>query len=124
VESSVLSSPAVRGNRESQLDAIFHALGDRTRRALIAQLAKSPARITELAAPFSMSLPAVSRHIRVLEEAGLVRRRVDGRVHHCMLRAQSLREAARWLKHYQDFWEGSLESLAKFVEPRPAGPRR
>jgi DNA-binding transcriptional ArsR family regulator len=111
-----MSSVRSRGGREAQLDAIFHALGDRTRRALIAHLAKSPARITELAAPFSMSLPAVSRHIRVLEHAGLVARRVDGRVHHCSLRGESLRDAAAWLRHYRGFWESNLESLARFVE--------
>jgi DNA-binding transcriptional ArsR family regulator len=120
----VLSSSGNRRARDEQLDAIFHALGDRTRRALIAHLAKAPARITELAAPFAMSLPAVSRHIRVLEEAGLVARRVDGRVHQCSLRAQSLSDATGWLKQYQQFWEGGLESLARFVEQPSTKQRR
>ena len=68
-----------RGSADDRLDAVFHALGDRTRRALLARLATRPARVTELARPFDMSLPAVSRHIRVLEAAGLIARSVDGR---------------------------------------------
>src|SRR5215468_3560266 len=70
-------------SREDQLDRIFGALADRTRRALLARLAERPAMVTELAAPFDMSLPAVSRHIRVLEQARLVERAVDGRMHLC-----------------------------------------
>jgi len=104
--------------REQPLDAIFQALGDRTRRALLARLAQRPAMITELAAPFAMSLPAVSRHIRVLEGAGLVARTVDGRVHRCALHAAPLRSAAAWLQQYRRFWQGSLESLARYVERR------
>lgn len=104
--------------REQRLDAIFQALGDRTRRALLARLARRPAMITELAAPFAMSLPAVSRHIRVLEGAGLVARTVDGRVHRCALRAAPLGSAAAWLQQYRRFWEGSLESLARYAERR------
>jgi DNA-binding transcriptional ArsR family regulator len=104
--------------REARLDAIFQALGDRTRRTLLAQLARRPAMITELAAPFAMSLPAVSRHIRVLEDAGLVARTVEGRVHRCALHAAPLRSAAAWLQHYRRFWEGNLESLARYAERR------
>jgi len=112
-----LSMEKARGaGGERQLDLIFRALGDRTRRRLLARLAKKPAMITELAEPFAMSLPAVSRHIRVLERAGLVSREVDGRVHQCSLSAAPLKSAEKWLRQYQRFWEGTLESLARYVE--------
>ena len=101
---------------DARLDAVFHALGDRTRRALLARLAHGPAMVTELAEPFRMSLPAVSRHIRVLEKARLVARSVDGRVHRCSLRAEPLRGAQQWLNRYRHFWEGTLDSLASYVE--------
>jgi DNA-binding transcriptional ArsR family regulator len=72
--------------------------------------------ITELAAPFRLSLPAVSRHIRVLERARLVKRTVDGRVHRCALRTEPLQQAERWILHYRHFWEGALDSLTRYVE--------
>src|SRR5216683_2622769 len=118
----VCSGVARRVSREKQnlsegeLDLIFRALGDRTRRALLARLAERPAMVTELAQPFAMSLPAVSRHIRVLEKAGLVARTVDGRVHHCSLSATPLKDVELWLRQYRRFWEGTLESLACYVE--------
>jgi len=101
---------------DDQLDLVFHALSDRTRRALLARLSRKPAKITDLAAPFPISLPAVSRHIRVLEQARLVRRTVDGRVHHCALDARALKGVDVWLDHYRSFWEGTLDSLAAYVE--------
>jgi DNA-binding transcriptional ArsR family regulator len=107
-----------RGALEDRLDAAFRALGDRTRRALLARLAVGPAMVTELAKPFEMSLPAVSRHIRVLEAAGLITRSVDGRVHHCMLAAGPLKSVEAWLSHYRRVWEGKLEALARFVETK------
>jgi DNA-binding transcriptional ArsR family regulator len=76
-------------SNEDRLDAVFRALSDRTRRALLANLARGPAMVGELAAPFDMSLPAVSRHIRVLEDAKLIVRAVDGRVHRCSLTSTS-----------------------------------
>jgi DNA-binding transcriptional ArsR family regulator len=112
----LLSSAKKRSPRDGQLDRVFRALGDRTRRALLARLARKPAMITELAEPFAMSLPAVSRHIRVLEGAGLVRRAVDGRVHRCSFRAEPLKAVEEWLGHYRQFWEGKLEELARYVE--------
>ena len=101
---------------DDRLDAVFHALGDRTRRALIARLAAKPAKITDLAKPFDMSLPAVSRHIRVLEEAGLITRSVDGRVHECSLSAARLKSIDHWLALYRHFWESNLDSLARYAE--------
>jgi DNA-binding transcriptional ArsR family regulator len=99
-----------------RLDLIFRALGDETRRKVLARLASHSATITELAEPFAMSLPAVSRHIRVLEKAHLVHRTVEGRVHHCRLDPGSLREVDLWLRHYRQFWDESLESLARYIE--------
>ncbi len=101
---------------DEQLDRVFHALADRTRRKLLAHLVERPGTVSELAAPFAMSLPAVSKHIRVLERAGLVARSVDGRVHRCSLDAKPLRVAAAWLDPYRTFWTDTLESLAQFVQ--------
>jgi DNA-binding transcriptional ArsR family regulator len=105
-----------RAPRKDRLDAVFHALSDRTRRALLARLRTRPAMITELAKPFAMSLPALSRHIRVLESAGLIERTIDGRVHECSLNATPLKSAEAWISHYTPFWEGTLDSLARHVE--------
>jgi DNA-binding transcriptional ArsR family regulator len=105
--------------RDDRLDDLFGALADRTRRRLVARLARSPATIGELAEPFAMSLPAVSKHIRVLERAGLVVRTVAGRVHTCVLAGEPLRDAAAWLDHYREFWDDTLASLARFVEDKP-----
>jgi DNA-binding transcriptional ArsR family regulator len=107
---------ARRGRREEQLDRLFRALGDQTRRALLARLAREPAMITELAKPFDLSLPAVSRHVRVLERARLVTRQVDGRVHRCTLDPAPLRDVDQWLRHYREFWDGTLDALAQHAE--------
>lgn len=101
---------------DDQLDRVFRALGDRTRRALLARLMDQPGTISELAAPFDMSLVAVSKHIRVLERAGLVTRTVDGRIHRCSLDAAPLRAVAIWLDPYRAFWTDTLAALARFVE--------
>ena len=105
-----------RPSQDDRLDLVFQALADRTRRALLARLAHKTSKVTDLAAPFNMSLPAVSRHIRVLERARLVRRTIDGRVHRCSLDAEPLHEAEAWLEHYRPFWDGTLEALASYVE--------
>lgn len=117
---------ASRSTVDRRLDLVFRALGDRTRRALLTRLAEHPAMVTELAKPFAMSLPAVSRHIRVLERARLVRRTVDGRVHHCTLDVAPLESANAWLRRYRRFWQESLGALARYVEPgeQPRARRR
>ena len=102
-----------RSDSESDLDRVFHALSHRVRRSLLNALAGEPKSITELAEPFDMSFPAVSKHIRVLEGAGLLVRKIDGRVHECRFNATSLRDAKAWIEHYSEFWESSLDSLAK-----------
>jgi DNA-binding transcriptional ArsR family regulator len=110
------SAKSRRVSADERLDAVFHALGHSTRRALLARLAKRPAMITELAHPFAMSLPAVSRHIRVLEGAGLVTRSVDGRMHQCSLNPKPFKTIEGWLSHYRIFWEVNLAALAHYVE--------
>jgi DNA-binding transcriptional ArsR family regulator len=119
----VLHASTPRLRTDDRLDRVFHALADRTRRTLLGRLTRGSATITELAAPFDMSLPAVSKHIRVLEHAGLVLRAVDGRIHRCSLEAKPLHEADRWLEHYRAFWTHRLDALARHVE-RDGAPRR
>ena len=97
------------------LDAVFSALADPTRRAILARLADGTRRVTDLAQPFEMSLPAVSKHLRVLEQAGLIGRTVRGRVHHCRLEAAAMKNAADWLEVYRRFWEQRLDSLAEYL---------
>jgi DNA-binding transcriptional ArsR family regulator len=75
--------------------------------------------VTELAEPFAISLPAVSRHLKVLEHAGLISRSIDGRIHHCSLAAQPLRDVQAWLDRYRPFWEGTLDALSRYVEEEP-----
>src|SRR5262245_19392072 len=101
-------------SNSDRLDIIFRALRDRTRRGLLAKLTHGPAMVTELARPFAMSLPAISRHIRVLEHARLVKRHVDGKIHRCSLEPAALREVERWLSNYRWFWEDTLGSLASY----------
>jgi DNA-binding transcriptional ArsR family regulator len=107
---------AKRSYAEDELDLVFHALADRTRRAMLARLARGPAMVTELAAPFEMSLPSASKHLKVLERARLVSRDVEGRIHRCSLRAEPLKEVERWLADYRVFWEDTLVALARYVE--------
>ena len=96
---------------EAQLDAVFGALADPTRRAILARLTQGEAKVVELTAPFEMSQPAISRHLKVLERAGLVRRtqRQTARLSH--LQANPLREATQWLAGYRDYWDESFERL-------------
>ena len=97
------------------LDATFSALADPTRRAILARLALGEATAGELASPFAVSLPAISKHLRVLEDAGLMARYKDGRHHRCRLVAAPLHAAADWLLSYQRFWEGTFDSLADYL---------
>jgi DNA-binding transcriptional ArsR family regulator len=94
------------------LDRTFHALGDGTRRAMLGLLARrGECTAGELGAPFDIAQPTASRHLRVLEDAGLVRRTIDGRVHRFRLRAAPLREAERWITRHRRFWNASLDRL-------------
>ena len=98
------------------LGATFGALSDPTRRAIIERLARGPASVGELAAPFDISLPAVSRHLKVLEGAGIIRRETDAQWRRCSLQTAPLKEAADWVNRTRRFWEDSFDALAQFLE--------
>jgi DNA-binding transcriptional ArsR family regulator len=102
--------------RDARLDLVFSALGDRTRRSILVRLSEGPKSVTEIAEPLPMSLPAVSKHLRVLEEAGLLRRERDGRFHQMSLEGRPLEEASAFLARYRVFWEDTLAKLAAHVE--------
>ena len=109
------------------LDRTFAALADPTRRRILAQLTRGDRCVTDLARRYDMSLPAVSKHLRVLEKAGLPRRRRyrrDGRIHEMQLEARPLKQAAQWVEEYRKFWEGSLDRLAAYLErTKPVGKK-
>lgn len=101
---------------QQSLDTIFSALADPTRRAILERLAGGEATVTEVAEPFDMSLPAVSKHVRVLENAGLIVRERDGRTHHLRLAAVSLKRANDWLADYRRFWEAQFDNLSEYLQ--------
>ncbi len=100
----------------NSLDLTFGALADPTRRQILQTLADGNSTVGELAEPFEISRPAISKHLRVLERAGLVLRAQDGRVSRCGLEATPLKAASEWVEQYKQFWEGRLDSLARFLE--------
>lgn len=100
----------------SQLDRTFAALAHPTRRAIVQRLAEGESSVSQLAAPFHMSLPAVSKHLKVLERASLIRREREGRIHRIALNPDPLRDAAHWIEHHRRFWESQLGSLANYFE--------
>ncbi len=104
------------------LDTIFHALGDTTRRAMLGELAAGERTVGELAEPFAMSLAAASKHIKVLESAGMVRRDVRGRTHVCSLDAAPLMSADQWLGLYRRFWTDRLDILDQILRAQDAPP--
>src|SRR5947207_13805659 len=108
------------------LNRTFSALADPTRRRILAQLAQGDRCVTRLARPYAMSLPAISKHLRVLENAGLLRRRRYGRVHEMQLEAKPLKQAAKWVEEYRKFWQGSLDRLAEYLgkEAQPSGKKK
>jgi DNA-binding transcriptional ArsR family regulator len=97
------------------LSATFAALADPTRRAILARLASGEATVTELAAPFDMSLPAVSKHLKVLERAGLIERGREAQWRPCRLQAEPLREVEAWVERYRSHWEQRLDRLAEYL---------
>lgn len=99
-----------------KLSATFSALADPTRRAILARLALGETSVSELAQPFSMSLPAVSKHLKVLEHAGLVSRGRDKQWRPCKLSAGPMKEAADWMEHYRRFWEESFDRLEAYLK--------
>jgi DNA-binding transcriptional ArsR family regulator len=98
------------------LTATFQALADPTRRAIVAKLAGGERSVTELAAPFNMSMPAISKHLKVLERAGLIERTRNAQFRPCQLRAKPLKDAADWIDHYRKFWEESFDRLDDYLK--------
>src|SRR5260221_732867 len=103
-------------HQSASLDGVFHALADPTRRAMLRSLSAGERNIGELAAPFRMSFAAVSKHVKVLERAGLVRRRVQGRTHFCRIEPLPLAAADEWLRFYECFWIDRLDALAAILK--------
>ncbi len=106
------------------LDTTFAALADPTRRAILARLASGEASVTELAEPFAMSLPAISKHLKVLERAGLIARGREAQWRPCRLEAGPLKQAADWLEHYRRFWDQSLDRLEDYLRKLQTKRRR
>jgi DNA-binding transcriptional ArsR family regulator len=102
-----------------QLTTTFAALADPTRRAILARLASGETSVTELAEPFEMSLPAISKHLKVLERAGLLERQIDGRVHHCRLDPKAMQDASMWIEEQRRFWEAAFSRLDEYFARNP-----
>jgi DNA-binding transcriptional ArsR family regulator len=103
-----------------QLDEVFHALADPTRRAMLRSLARGEASIGDLAAPYRMSLAAASKHVKVLERAGLLQRTVQGRTHLCRIEPAPLAQAEQWLRRYDAFWTTGLDALDQALKAEDA----
>jgi DNA-binding transcriptional ArsR family regulator len=110
--------PGVAEPHTAQLDAIFAALSDTTRRTVLETLGRRSLSVTELAEPHGMSLTGFMKHLRVLEDAGLISRTKEGRVVRCELSPRPMQEAAVWLSRYEKFWSGRLDALARFLDPQ------
>jgi DNA-binding transcriptional ArsR family regulator len=109
-------------NTTRSLDLVFSALSDATRRQMLRTLARGDRRVSELAKPHDISLPAISKHLDVLERAGLIRRRREGRAQYVQLRTGRLRRASRWIGFYERFWSTHLDDLEELLTP-PTGQR-
>ncbi|HKA08392.1 MAG TPA: metalloregulator ArsR/SmtB family transcription factor [Gemmataceae bacterium] len=110
-------------DQSRSLDRVFHALAHPARRAMLRRLADGERNLTELAAPLRMSFPAASKHVRVLERARLVRRRVVGRTHICRIEGQPLAQANGWLESYRELWESNFERLDALLDELKAGKK-
>ena len=106
---------SIRQNRQRRLDRVYGAIADPTRRAMLGILARGEVNVGMLAQRFPISFNGVSKHVKVLEQAGLVRRSVRGREHWLSLRPAPLREASQWLEHYRRFWDARLDALEDFL---------
>lgn len=118
-----------RRHQAVDLDRVFAAIADPTRRAILTRLLEGPATVGELARPFAISAPAISKHLRVLEAAGLMERRVEGRIHHCQVVPEALDAAERWLLERHRFWDDRLAALRQHVDgpeddPEPGASSR
>jgi DNA-binding transcriptional ArsR family regulator len=114
----------VEHSRSAELDRIFNALANPTRRAMLRGLTRRPATINEIARPFPISLNAVSKHVMVLERAGLLRREIKGREHHCWIEPRPLREAEEWIDQYRQFWEQRMDALEAYVARKYKASKR
>ena len=99
----------------SQLDATFAALSDPTRRAILSRLSRGEASVTQLAEPFEMSLPAISKHLKVLQKAGLITQSREAQWRPCRLEAKPLKQAAEWIERYREYWEESFDNLDSYL---------
>jgi len=114
-------------NYSVRLDRAFGALADPTRRKILERLSRGESRVTELAEPFAISLPAISRHISVLERAGLLQRRRRGRDHYLKLDPAPIQQVSHWIEEQRRFWSGSLDSLSAYLErgeSKPSPPKK
>lgn len=109
-------------NREEQLNRIFSALSDPTRRAMLRRLGPNPMSIAELSEPFEISKSAVTKHVKALEKAGLIQRTIDGRIHNCRLQTAPLQAASKWMRFYEKYWNNKLDALDGFLSD--ATPRK
>lgn len=107
--------PNYQNTPETPLDSVFHALADPTRRAVIQQLSKGPATVSELAAPFDMALPSFLQHLKVLEDSGLMTSKKSGRVRTCEMDVQNLSAAGGWIDHQRAIWEGRLGRIDQYL---------
>jgi DNA-binding transcriptional ArsR family regulator len=107
-----------------QISSTFSALADPTRRAILARLALGETSVTELASPFEMSMPAISRHLKVLENAGLISRGREAQWRPCKLRPEPLKQAADWLEEYRRFWEESFDRLGEYLQELQAKEKK
>jgi DNA-binding transcriptional ArsR family regulator len=107
-----------------QLSATFSALADPTRRAMLSRLSRGQTSVTELAKPFDMTLPGISKHLKVLEHAGLIARGRDAQWRPCTLRPRPLKQVADWLEHYRRFWEQSLDRLDEYLKELQAKEKK
>lgn len=112
------------GYQDPALDTTFAALADPTRRAILARLASGEASVAELAEPFSMSQPAISKHLKVLERAGLISRGRDAQRRPRRLEARPLAQAAEWLERYREFWEGNFQRLDALLDELKTGDKK
>lgn len=103
-------------NHNERLDTVFYALSHPVRRVIMSRLAEGEATVQELANPFTMSLPAVSKHLKVLEKAGLLVRQVEGRTHRMRIQPDGLKTASMWVDHYRHFWDAQLNRLSAFLQ--------
>jgi DNA-binding transcriptional ArsR family regulator len=120
----LLFNVIVNNNMNDQITSTFAALADPTRRAILARLALGETSVTELAAPFEISMPAVSRHLKVLERAGLISRGREAQWRPCKLNPKPLKGAAEWLEEYRQFWEQSFDRLEEYLKTMQAKEKR